>query len=185
MPKQNKQPLNREFSTGAKEIWKDIINYENLYQVSSFGNIKSIKNNKILKQGISWNYLRIKLYKDNKGKSYSVHRIVAENFIKNKKNKPIINHKDGNKQNNNVKNLEWATYKENQKHAFRTGLNRSCLIYGKETRFKEGSIPWNKRLDDLTILKLRKDGNTLKEIALKLDYSIAGVHYSLNKNKLR
>lgn len=74
---------------------------------------------KIMKDG----YVRMEMYKDKKPRMFNVHRMVAEVFIPNPENKPFVNHKDGNKQNNNVDNLEWVTQKENIEHAFRTGLS--------------------------------------------------------------
>lgn len=103
------------------EIWKDIEGYEGLYQVSNKGRIKSFKKKfgtqpteTIMKQTATWcGYIRIKLIKDNKGWTPMVHRLVAKAFIPNPENKPVINHKDGNRANNDVENLEWVTYKEN------------------------------------------------------------------------
>jgi hypothetical protein len=63
-------------------------------------------------------YLRVKL----SGKTYKVHRIIAQTYIKNSDNKPCVNHIDGNKANNTVDNLEWCTYSDNTKHAYDTGL---------------------------------------------------------------
>lgn len=84
--------------------------------------IVSKKPNKKLKPTITKKgYLRVDL----KGKGYSVHRLVAMAFIPNPLNKPQVNHIDGNKNNNNVKNLEWCTNSENQKHAVANGLHRS------------------------------------------------------------
>ena len=119
------------------EIWKDITGYENKYQVSNLGNVKSLdyinnlgktKIGKLLKYRISdRGYNSAMLYKDGKQKTYKVHRLVAFAFIENKHNKPYINHKDGNKLNNNILNLEWCTHKENVVHAFKNNLNRFDL----------------------------------------------------------
>ena len=113
-----------------KEIWKDIENFEGLYQVSNLGNDRSldrIKNQfngyyysnriykgKILKPAISKNgYLRVLLQANGIKKNCCIHRLVAETFIPNIDNLPIINHKDENKLNNQVDNLEWCTQSYN------------------------------------------------------------------------
>ena len=104
-----------------KEIWKDIQEYEGLYQVSNLGRIKSFprpgtrtKKIRILKQTIGKHgYYCVVLYKNGKPKTKIVHRIVAETFINNKNNYNIVNHKDENSLNNNVSNLEWCSQKYN------------------------------------------------------------------------
>lgn len=116
-----------------KEIWKDIGGYEGMYQVSSFGRVKSLErksqNTKrhikehFIKQFDDTNgYLRFSMFKNKKKVTLSIHRIVAETFIPNPNNYPCVNHKDGNKQNNCIENLEWCTYKYNTEHAWKTGL---------------------------------------------------------------
>lgn len=114
------------------EIFKDIYGFEGLYQVSNYGNIKSLpksggnaykerllKNGKIKKKHTT--YERITLSKDGKIFRFSVHRIVAEAFIENTFDKPHINHIDNNGENNNVDNLEWCTHSENMIHAYKQG----------------------------------------------------------------
>lgn len=106
-----------------KEIFKDIKGYEGAYQISNFGNVRSLKRNILLRQSPDRKgYLHIILYKNNKSKVGRIHRLVAETFIPNPENKPQVNHKDGNKLNNCVNNLEWVTNSENQKHAFKLHL---------------------------------------------------------------
>ena len=98
------------------EEWKDIQGYEGDYQVSSYGRIKSFKKNKekILKPQMHYKgYEFITLLKNGISKKYKVHRLVAEAFIPNPNNYPVVNHKDENKSNNNVKNLEWCTVSYN------------------------------------------------------------------------
>lgn len=118
------------------EVWKQIIGYNNTYYVSNYGNIKSkgkigklptggnfkIKE-KILKPSITnWGYQRVVLQLNGIRKHVKVHRLVALYFLENPENKPEVNHKDGNKLNNHVDNLEWVTPKENEQHAYLLGL---------------------------------------------------------------
>lgn len=101
------------------EIWKDIEGYEGIYQVSSEGRVKSLNyhrtgQERILKASCSgWGYPFVNLCKDGKKKTHRVHRLVAIAFIENPDNLPEINHKDEDKANNNVDNLEWCNRKYN------------------------------------------------------------------------
>ncbi len=108
-----------------EELWKDVIGYEKLYQVSNLGRIKSLKYKnkfnieKIIKpRDVGRGYLAVILYKNKKIKNLYVHRLVAQAFILKSENKLYVNHKDGIKYNNNVNNLEWCTQSENVKHFF-------------------------------------------------------------------
>lgn len=142
------------------EIWVDIKGYEGYYQVSNFGRVRSldriiIKNDngnqynifrrgKILHQmTASSQYKQVRLCK----KLYSVHRLVAEAFLDNLDNKPQVNHKDGNKSNNKVDNLEWVTPRENMQHAVDNGL----VIYEKSNQKAKA------------VLQFDLDGNFVKE----------------------
>lgn len=115
------------------EEWKDIEGYEGLYQVSNLGNVKSLEKTRIgnggsivpVKERIlkaskdSKGYLQVKLFKDEKPKTYKVHRLVASAFLPNPDNLPQVNHKDENPSNNRVDNLEWCSAKYNSNYGTR------------------------------------------------------------------
>lgn len=109
-----------------QEIWKDIKGFENIYQISNFGNLKSLKKDKkgrILKNtNKKGDYFSVVLRNKSNVKHTRIHRLVAETFIPNPNNYPFVNHIDGNKQNNHFKNLEWCTAKQNFEHAKKIGL---------------------------------------------------------------
>ena len=119
------------------EIWKDIKDYEGLYQVSNLGRVKSLNYNKtgreqVLKPTMDVDgYLRLTLYKDGKQK-FGVHRLVAEAFIPNPENLPQINHKDEDKTNNCIWNLEWCDSKYNNNYGTRNEKTRQKLINNKK-----------------------------------------------------
>lgn len=139
------------------EIWKDIPGYEGLYQVSDYGRVKrSFKNGKenvlsgkIDKDGYTW----VILSKNQRKKYVHVHRLVADAFIPNVENKPQVNHKDRNKQNNSANNLEWVTGSENMLHTFATGrkIHRRPIV--QYTRNMEVVSFWN---------SIREAGRTLR-----------------------
>lgn len=120
------------------EEWKDISGYEGIYQVSSFGRVRSvdrivngpktkkkIKGRMIVLRNHGSGYKTVNLWKDNNFHIAYVHRIVAEAFIPIQEGKHEVNHIDNCKSNNNVDNLEWCTHQENGFHAHRGGFNRS------------------------------------------------------------
>jgi len=122
------------------EIWNYIDNTNNLYSISSHGNIKSFSVNplgKYIKKRTNKNnvYYIVCLRVNKKSNTFLIHRLVAQAFIENPLNLPCVNHKDGNKLNNHVSNLEWCTYSENIQHAWDTGLN-SCSDLQKQVTSK-------------------------------------------------
>lgn len=127
--------MNRE------EIWKDVPEYEGLYQVSNLGNIKNNKN-KIMKPFINnAGYCEIKLSKEKKKKHHRVHRLVAQTFLNNYDKDLQVNHKDGNKLNNNIENLEMLTDKENKRHAIENNLFK--YANGKKRKVKQYDLNGN------------------------------------------
>lgn len=173
------------------EIWRNIPGYEGHYMVSNLGRVKSLARSVKTNYTDRCNYSHRKTnalilrpgLRGKKGKEYffvslttapwtgkheSVHRLVGLAWLVNPKNKPTINHKDGNKLNNCVANLEWATQSENMRHAHRTGLSKN----------KVGSQHYKTNLTEKEVLKIRErlsEGMSRKEIIQK---------HGINKNIL-
>ena len=100
------------------EMWKPIKGYENIYEVSNFGNVKNIKTNYLLKPIDSHGYKYVHLCDNfHKRTNKALHRLVAMAFLPNKYNLTEINHKDGNKSNNKLYNLEWCSHQQNITHS--------------------------------------------------------------------
>ena len=140
------------------EIWKDIPSYEGVYQISNLGRVKSLNYlrmgfESIRKPTLNKGYLLVSLYKNNKQKMWSVHRLVAISFIENPENKEQVNHKNGVRNDNRLENLEWSTVSENNRHSYEI-LGRkapSLGVFGKDN-------PSSK-----AILQFSKNGEFIKE----------------------
>lgn len=146
-----------------EEIWKDVVGYEGLYQVSNLGRVKSLfriitQNNgqgviykrsvkeRILKQFLNhMGYYVVMLAKDGVNKTLRVSRLVGMAFLPNPENKPEIDHIDGNPQNNNVNNLQWCTHKENSNNPVRK-KRLSTSLKGKKTRL---GIPYSQEAKEM------------------------------------
>ena len=132
------------------ENWKEIAGYEGIYEVSDQGRIKSLGNNKSRKEKIlkpqkeCSGYLQIGLYKDGHVKMLKVHRLVAEAFIPNPQGLETVNHKDEDKTNNTVSNLEWMSRKDNINYGTRNkraaeaninnfGVSKAVQMIDKQT----------------------------------------------------
>lgn len=114
-----------------KVIWRDIAGYDGDYKVSNQGNVKSLKGGKemIMRQYLSHNgYYQIRLSKNSIPKGHRMHRLIASAFIPNPLGKAEVNHIDGDKGNNSLGNLEWATRSENIVHAVKIGLRKTKKV---------------------------------------------------------
>lgn len=154
-----------------------ILNENNDYEVSNTGLIRSLKSGKkkLLVLFPKWDgYLRVSLMRNSKLKQKAVHRIVAENFIPNPKNLPFVNHKDHNKLNNNVDNLEWCTGRDNVTHSviFRTGKT-STGVTRDGNRFLT-SIVFESRRIHIGTFKTDKEARNAYQVALEV-YNSSGI----------
>lgn len=123
-----------------RELWKPVVGYEGLYEVSNLGRVRSLPR-KGTKGGIvnvsysnNKHYAHIPLTKDSISKTTSLHRVVALAWVPNPTNKPQVNHIDGNKLNNSASNLEWVTNLENMRHSIKTGLRSASPEAAIEAR---------------------------------------------------
>ena len=143
------------------EIWKDIKGYEGLYKISSLGNIFSLISGRNRKLKLSKaGYLMIDLYKNGGGKWFRVHRLVAEAFIPNPNNYPIVLHLDNNKSNNHYNNLKWGTVSENTQQAYDDNcctVNKEVFLYDRKHKY------------------LIKKFNSLSELARYFNYKVGMV----------
>lgn len=166
----------------TSEIWKPITGYEGLYEVSNFGNVRSLdiydsmgrfRKGRLRKQQLDGkkNYLTVMLSKKGVTKRVIVHRLVAKEFVGNPLNLPEVNHKDECKTNNNADNLEWCDHTYNNNYG------------SKLESFKGSKNPQAKltETDVLEIRKLREQGQTLSSIAKQYNISESRVSTITNR----
>lgn len=161
-----------------KEIWKPLKykNVKDMYIISNTGKIKNIKSNKYIKGSLSHNgYVRIKLQNnDGSARYHPLHRLVLLHFgLFKKLNKPTVNHKDGNKLNNSITNLEWNDYSEQQLHSVKIGL-RGVGEHHVNNKYSEQFIH--------SICKLIEKGYKPKEMCNILNIPYSRSIKSLVKN---
>jgi len=166
-------------ATGNKlEIWKPIVGYEGIYEISNLGNVKSLSRKvffldtfrvvreKILKSNTNrYGYVTFTLSNDSIMKTVTAHRLVAIAFIDKIYGKEYINHIDGVKSNNTIENLEWCTISENNKHSFATGLNTS----------PKGTGHYNSKFEEKDIVFIRNSQLSESKLALKYNVNRATI----------
>lgn len=178
-----------------EEIWKDVVGYEGLYEVSSHGRVRSLPRvYQSPEDGFNWTksvefkekalrvkssgYVDTSLHKNGEALQKSVHRLVAQAFIPNPENKRCVNHIDNNPTNNHVSNLEWVTYKENAQH--RDNQMRGAF----QRQWGENNV--SAKLTLKTVLEIRKlklAGNKNRFIADELGVNIKEVGRILRKER--
>lgn len=135
----------------TKEIWNPILGWEKLYHISNLGKIKSLlrevkgkSNSKYFKKErmlrlnkVGAGYLGAILCDMGRNKRILLHRLVAQSFIFNPENKPCVNHINGIKTDNNIKNLEWVTHKENSIHSYKIGLMPTKITENQANQIRQ------------------------------------------------
>lgn len=140
--------------TNNNEEWRPVVGYEGIYEVSNLANVKSFAHDRphwmggvrhyperLMKQKLDHGYPMVRLTKNHIPKHKKVHRLIAEVFIPNPENKPCINHIDGVRNNNQLSNLEWCTYSENNLHAYRVNgrINPKGMLGHTRAAVSEGT----------------------------------------------
>lgn len=155
-----------------QEIWKDVVGFEGSYKVSNLGNVKSLRNGKILIPSITRGYKRITLCKNGKIENKVIHRLVAEAFLNNPENYPCVNHKDENKLNNCVENLEWCDIKYNTNYG-------TCI----ERRSKNKQKPVNQYDLNMNFIKryesIKEASNGNYSLYTHIGECCKGKHFSI------
>ena len=167
-----------------KEIWKDVVGYEGLYRVSNLGRVKNNRRPHILHIYVNnWGYCCVSLWKNNKDHKHLVHRLVAQAFISNTFNLPLVNHKDENKTNNSIDNLEWCTSSYNNTYGSRPDNIRKHRKYSCYKRLEDGKVFKGVEevyLDNLKNHKIQckfRSFRTYLVQSIKLKQSFYGNHY--------
>lgn len=146
-----------------KEVWRDVVWYEWLYQVSNLWRVKSLNYRHTWKHWLlvdcdnRW-YRKVFIYKNKIPKNFLIHRLVAEAFIPNTDKKPQINHIDWDKANNKLYNLEWSTNSENIKHAFQKLWHKNHFQTNHPGKWKK----WKYAVSSKKVKQTSKDWDTIK-----------------------
>ena len=189
------------------EEWKDIKGYEGLYQVSNKGRIKALSKTTTIRSNNNLNgskitrdekihhcqlqkdgYIRTQLYKDNKRSTVKVHRLVAEAFLPNPDNLPQVNHKDEDKTNNRVENLEWCTNEYNINYSFAKEIFSINLDTGEYKKYKSLEDASRKGFTKSAVSralngKRNKAGNCVWKFFNIDEYLLGVLRFNINKRK--
>ena len=176
------------FKIDDKEEWRDIKGYEGLYQVSTLGNVRSRHSGewRLLKLWLDSrnHYYMVTLCKKGKHNKFTVHSLVAKTFLPNENNLPVVDHKDANRHNNNVNNLEWVTYGENISRSWRNGhrdgnnagiKNGRAKLTKEEINYIRGNYKsWDKKYGAVPLSKkFGVSPQTIINVALGKTYNSA------------
>lgn len=182
---------NLSLSNLEGEVWKPVVGYEGLYDVSNLGRVKSFNRNGnnrntdlIRIQRINqFGYLAFSLTKNNKKKLFQSHRLVAISFIENTENKSQVNHKNGIKTDNSVENLEWNTPSENCLHSYYVLNNKSGVIKAQKKAYEVNTIFKENEIKEV----LLKRANGLSAIEIAKEYNVHRLTISglIKKNKTK
>lgn len=165
------------------EIWKPIVGYEGYYLISNLGNVYSLgkkyidstgrhqikkPRNVSVRCGIG-GYLCVDLNANGINEQKCIHRLIAEAFIPNPENKPTVNHKNGIKLDISIDNLEWATYSENNKHAFDTGLKKPTWTgkFGDKHPLSKPVIQYDKKYNKINEFANAREAERITGIGYK------------------
>ena len=184
------------------EIWKDIEGYEGLYQVSNLGNVRSLDRvvtnyqGSFIKKGevkticnLTKGYKGVCLCKDGKQKTHKVHRLVAQAFLPNPDNLPQVNHKDEDKTNNSVNNLEWCDNEYNINYSWSIpiySINPHTGEYKKYSSLTDATDKTGVNKSSISMVlnnKRNKAGGCIWKYYNTDEYLIGIMNYTINKRK--